>query len=131
MVDPIVQMALRHKLLAPWQVDECVRLSRRIAAHGIAPKPLVTLIQLKGYLHPIEVGGLSDALVESRKIPTEEYRLAERAIQKGYTSVERVHECLRTREQFVELGLGPKSLLELMVHNRYLTEPQIALLRRR
>lgn len=133
MQDEVLQLALQHRLINQKQIEECRNLARKIARHGIQPKPLLTLMQLKGYLHPVEIEGLLQAVKEQarqHKVPEDEYRLAEKAVRRGFTTVERVVECVRTREQFIKLGLGSKSLIELLVHNRYLTESQVTLLKR-
>lgn len=107
-MDDLLRLALRHQLIARWQVDECQRLSERIASQGIEPKPLVKLMELKGYLHPIEIGGLRQAL----NLKPADYQLAEIGIQRGLISFEDVYECLRE---------GAHSILDRLVEKGLLT----------
>jgi hypothetical protein len=107
-MDALLRLALRHQLAARWQVEECQRLRERIASQGIEPKPLVKLMELKGYLHPIEINGLQQALGQRPA----DHALAEVGIRRGLVTFDQVYECLQE---------GPHSILDRLVEKGYLT----------
>lgn len=47
------------------------------------------------------------------------------AIKLGFTSLEKVDECLRLQEKMKELGVAPKKLGEIMLAKGYLTDAQV------
>src|SRR5688572_12451928 len=47
------------------------------------------------------------------------------AIKLGFTSLEKVDECLRLQEKMKELGVAPKKLGEIMLAKGYVTEAQV------
>jgi serine/threonine-protein kinase len=47
------------------------------------------------------------------------------AVELGYTTVERVNECIQIQQKIRELGVVPKRLGEIMVDKGYLTEIQV------
>ncbi|MFH1231351.1 MAG: serine/threonine-protein kinase, partial [Planctomycetota bacterium] len=49
----------------------------------------------------------------------------ELAVELGYTTVEKVNECLSIQQKIRELGVNPKKLGELMIDKGYLSETQV------
>jgi serine/threonine-protein kinase len=47
------------------------------------------------------------------------------AIKLGFTTLEKVDECLRLQEKMKELGVAPKKLGEIMLAKGYVSEPQV------
>jgi hypothetical protein len=47
------------------------------------------------------------------------------AIKLGFTTLEKVDECLRLQEKMKELGVAPKKLGEIMLAKGYVTEGQV------
>ena len=47
------------------------------------------------------------------------------AIKLGFTTLEKIDECLRLQEKMKELGVAPKKLGEIMVAKGYITEAQV------
>lgn len=115
-MDDLLRLALRHQLIARWQVEECQRLLERIASQGIEPKPLVKLMELKGYLHPVEISGLQQAL---GRRPLD-YHLAEAGIRRGLVTFEQVYECLQE---------GAYSILDRLIEKGLLSADNADILR--
>lgn len=49
----------------------------------------------------------------------------ELAVELGYTTVERINECLDIQKKIQELGVNPKKLGEIMIDKGYLSETQV------
>ncbi|MBI4833297.1 MAG: serine/threonine protein kinase [Planctomycetes bacterium] len=54
-----------------------------------------------------------------------DYSFGAVAVQLGYTTVERINECLRIQHKIKELGIEPMKLGEVMIDKGYLTEAQV------
>jgi hypothetical protein len=94
----ILSMALRHQLIHRWQIEECERMAREAVADGI--EPILSLMQSMGYLHPVEIGAIQEALLERDA----EIALAEAAIKRGWVSLKQVLECSADLGALVRAG---------------------------